>query len=148
GITLSREQLAVARNEAEKRGVRNVNFELADYREHSGSYDRIVSVGMFEHVGRPFYDNYFQQVRNMLKPEGIALIHTIGRSGPPGVTNPWIRKYIFPGGSTPALSEIARSVESTGLRVTDIEVWRLHYAQTLRRWYERFQQNREDIRAT
>lgn len=148
GITLSREQLAVARSEAEKRGVTNVNFELADYREHRGNYDRIVSVGMFEHVGRPFYDNYFQQVRNMLKPDGIALIHTIGRSGPPGVTNPWIRKYIFPGGSTPALSEITASVENTGLRVTDVEVWRLHYAQTLRRWYERFQQNREDIRST
>lgn len=147
GITLSKEQLSVARSEQQKRGVTNVRFELADYREHKGHYDRVVSVGMFEHVGRPFYNTYFQQVRNLLTQDGVALIHTIGRSGPPGITNPWIRKHIFPGGSTPALSEISQGVESSRLLLTDAEVWRLHYADTLNHWYERFQQHREEIRA-
>lgn len=146
GITLSKEQLIVARQEAEKRDACNVHFELADYREHKGNYDRIVSIGMFEHVGRPFYRTYFNQIKDLLDPQGVALIHTIGRSGPPGATNPWIRKYIFPGGATPALSEIAHAAEHSGVAVTDIEVWRLHYAYTLRRWYERFQHNREHIR--
>jgi cyclopropane-fatty-acyl-phospholipid synthase len=145
GITLSKEQLAVAQREKEIRGVRNVRFELCDYREHKGSYDRIVSVGMFEHVGRPFYDTYFGQVRDLLKQDGVALIHTIGRSGPPGLTNPWIRKHIFPGGSTPALSEISRGIEHSRLQINDIEVWRLHYANTLHTWYDRFQQHREVI---
>ena len=145
GITLSKEQLAVARREQEIRGARNVRFELSDYREHKGSYNRIVSVGMFEHVGRPFYETYFGQVRDLLRQDGVALIHTIGRSGPPGLTNPWIRKHIFPGGSTPALSEITRAIEHSRLQVNDIEVWRLHYANTLRSWYDRFQQNRDAI---
>src|SRR5690606_31799769 len=101
GITLSKEQLAVARQEKEKRGAHRVRFELADYREHKGSYDRIVSIGMFEHVGRPYYRAYFDKVKELLRPHGVALIHTIGRSGSAGLTNPWIRKYIFPGGSTP-----------------------------------------------
>jgi len=148
GITLSKEQLAAARREQQKRGVDNVRFELADYREHQGQYERIVSVGMFEHVGRPYYGTYFNKVEELLAPQGVALIHTIGRSGPPGLTNPWIRKYIFPGGSTPALSELASGVELSRLRVTDLEVWRLHYANTLRHWYERFQQHREEIRGS
>jgi len=147
GITLSKEQLAAARREQQQRGVTNVKFELADYREHQGQYDRIVSVGMFEHVGRPFYGTYFNRVQDLLTPDGVALIHTIGRSGPPGVTNPWIHKYIFPGGSTPALSELAGGVEQSRLRITDVEVWRLHYANTLQHWYERFQTNRQDIGA-
>jgi cyclopropane-fatty-acyl-phospholipid synthase len=147
GITLSREQLAVAEREKERRGLKNVRFELADYREHRGCYDRIVSIGMFEHVGRPFHRTYFHRVNELLKQEGVALIHTIGRSGPPGVTNRWIRQYIFPGGSTPALSELATAVEDSCLQPTDLEVWRLHYAHTLQQWFQRFQQHRGDIAA-
>jgi cyclopropane-fatty-acyl-phospholipid synthase len=147
GITLSREQLAAAQREQQQRGVDNVRFELADYREHEGSYDRIVSVGMFEHVGHPYHQVYFERVKQLLKPDGVALVHTIGRSGPPGVTNPWIRKHIFPGGSTPSLSELAVAVESQHLLVADIEVWRLHYARTLSLWHSRFQQHREKVRA-
>jgi cyclopropane-fatty-acyl-phospholipid synthase len=145
GITLSREQFAAAQRELARRKLRNVRFELADYREHRGSYDRIVSIGMFEHVGKPFYRTYFGQVRDLLKQDGVALIHTIGRNGPPGLTNPWIHKHIFPGGATPALSELAAAIESSRLRTTDVEVWRLHYAETLRCWYERFAQQRGDI---
>ena len=148
GITLSREQLAVCQREKQQRGLSNVDFLLADYREHQGRYDRIVSVGMFEHVGRPFHKRYFACVDHLLAPDGVALIHTIGRTGPPGVTNPWIQRYIFPGGSTPALSELATAVESTSLRCTDIEVWRLHYAHTLRHWFDRFQQHRSEIAAS
>src|SRR5690606_7244040 len=128
GITLSKEQLAVARAEKEKRGAHQVQFELADYREHNGSYDRIVSIGMFEHVGSFFYRQYFDQVKKLMIPHGVALIHTIGRSGPAGLTNPWIRKYIFPGGSTPSLSQIMTAVEGSRLQLCDTEVWRLHYA--------------------
>lgn len=145
GITLSKEQLAVANKEATKRGLTNVNFELADYREHNKRYDRIVSVGMFEHVGKPFYQQYFEKVHELMADDGVALIHTIGRSGPPGYSNPWIHKYIFPGGSTPAQSEIGSAIEKSGLITTDIEVLRLHYAKTLRHWYERFQEKRETI---
>lgn len=145
GITLSKEQLAVARAEKEKRGAHQVQFELADYREHNGSYDRIVSIGMFEHVGSPFYRQYFDQVKKLMKPHGVALIHTIGRSGPAGLTNPWIRKYIFPGGSTPSLSQIMTAVEGSRLQLCDTEVWRLHYAYTLQHWYERFQARRAEI---
>ncbi|MEY4640340.1 MAG: hypothetical protein RLZZ227_334 [Pseudomonadota bacterium] len=145
GITLSREQLAAAKREQERRGLKNVRFEMADYREHRGAYDRIVSVGMFEHVGRPFHESYFQQVRDLLKSNGVALVHTIGRTGPPGVTNRWILKNIFPGGGTPSLSELATAIESSRLKTTDAEVWRLHYAATLQAWYERFAQHRSDI---
>lgn len=146
GITLSREQLAAAERERERRGIDNVRFELADYREHRGRYDRIVSIGMFEHVGQPYHETYFEQVKNLLNPEGVALIHTIGRSGPPNVTNPWIRKHIFPGGSTPSLSQLAVAVESQHLLLADIEVWRLHYARTLSHWHARFQQSRDLVR--
>ena len=147
GITLSREQLAVAQREQQRRGLANVSFELCDYRQHNGEYDRIVSIGMFEHVGRPYHATYFRKVNELLKPDGVALIHTIGRTGAPGVTNRWIRRHIFPGGSTPALSELATAIEAGGLRTTDIEVWRLHYAETLHAWSERFQQHRGDIAA-
>ena len=145
GITLSKEQLAVAEREKAARGLSNVQFELADYREHKGLYDRIVSIGMFEHVGKPFHRQYFRRVYEMLKPQGVALVHTIGRNSPPGLTNRWIREYIFPGGSTPALSELATAIERSGLKTTDVEVWRLHYAQTLNHWYQRFEQHRDDI---
>jgi cyclopropane-fatty-acyl-phospholipid synthase len=145
GITLSKEQLAVARAEKERRGVQRVRFELADYREHQGSYDRIVSVGMFEHVGQPFYRTYFDKVRQLLKPQGTALIHTIGRCSPAGLTNAWIRKYIFPGGSIPSTALFTAAIEKSRLQLCDIEIWRLHYAITLQHWYERFQRNRADI---
>lgn len=146
GITLSKKQLAVARRRAKDLGLKNLSFELQDYREHDGCYDRIVSVGMFEHVGSPNYNIYFQCLRNMLRKDGIALVHSIGRSGPPGVSNPWITKYIFPGGSIPALSEMTQAVENSDLLLTDVEVLRLHYAQTLRIWYDRFQSHRDEIR--
>ncbi|MDX1785725.1 MAG: class I SAM-dependent methyltransferase, partial [Roseovarius sp.] len=104
-------------------------------------FDRIVSVGMFEHVGVPHYRVYFDKVRERLAPNGVALIHSIGRAGPPGATSPWIAKYIFPGGYVPALSEMTRAVENSGLIATDVEVWRLHYAETLRHWHDRFMAN-------
>ena len=104
-------------------------------------FDRIVSVGMFEHVGVPQYRTYFRQVRDLLAPDGVALIHTIGRTTPPGITSPWITRYIFPGGYCPALSEVMPAVQSSGLWTTDIEVWRLHYAETLRHWRSRFEAN-------
>jgi len=148
GITLSRRQLAAARRRAGEQGMEDrVHFELADYREHQGHYDRIVSIGMFEHVGRPYYTTYFRRVRQLLKEDGVALIHTIGHSGPPDNTNPWIRAHIFPGGSIPALSEICRAAEQAHCMITDIEVLRLHYMRTLHCWYERFQQHREEIQA-
>lgn len=152
GITLSKEQLAAAERERRLRlaagvkGADRVRFELADYREHTGRYDRIVSVGMFEHVGRPYYDTYFTRVRELMGADGVALLHTIGRSNPPGTTNPWIRRYIFPGGSTPALSEMSNGIENSRLQLTDLEIWRLHYADTLRHWLERFTHHRAAIR--
>jgi len=145
GITLSKQQLEFARQRQKTLGLKNVRFELEDYREHHDHYDRIVSIGMFEHVGKPFYNTFFENIKNMLNPEGAALVHSIGRSGPPGVTNPWIDKYIFPGGSIPALSEMCRSVENNRLLLTDVELLRLHYAHTLRVWFERFQQHRQEI---
>lgn len=147
GITLSKEQLAVARRRAWELGLDNVSFELQDYREHGGEYDRIVSVGMFEHVGKPFYNTYFDRINDMLRQDGVALIHSIGHSGPPRVTNPWITKYIFPGGGLPALSQMTGGVEKAGLMLTDVEVLRLHYARTLSAWYKRFQLHRDQIRA-
>lgn len=146
GITLSKEQLEVARRRAKEKGLRNVHFELQDYREHTGHYDRIVSIGMFEHVGKPNYDAYFQKIQELLALDGVALIHSIGRSGPPRVTNPWIRKHIFPGGSIPSLSEMAQGVEDVELMVTDVEILRLHYAQTLNAWQQRLQNHKDIIR--
>jgi len=142
GVTLSTEQHAVATERAERAGLSDkVEFRLQDYRKVRESFDRIVSVGMFEHVGVPHYDEYFSTVRDRLAPGGVALIHTIGRAQPPGVTSPWILKYIFPGGYIPALSEVLGPIERTQLWTTDIEVWRLHYAETLRTWYDRFMSN-------
>ena len=138
GITLSQEQLAAARARAREAGLADrVRFELLDYRALRGTYDRIVSVGMFEHVGISHYRHFFQALRRSLAPDGVALIHAIGRSHGPAVTNPWLAKYIFPGGYSPALSEVMPAVERSGLLATDIEVLRLHYAETLRRWRER-----------
>ncbi|MBO6678902.1 cyclopropane-fatty-acyl-phospholipid synthase family protein [Parvibaculum sp.] len=144
GVTLSREQLKVAQRRAEERGLaEKVEFRLQDYRTIKENFDRVVSVGMFEHVGVGHYGEYFGGVQHLLAPDGVALIHTIGRLDPPGSTNPWIAKYIFPGGYIPALSEMAGAVERSGLLMTDIEVLRLHYAQTLREWRKRFMERRE-----
>jgi cyclopropane-fatty-acyl-phospholipid synthase len=148
GLTLSTEQLAVARHRAAAAGLaERARFELLDYREAQGRYDRIVSVGMFEHVGVVHYSSYFRKVRELLADDGVALLHSIGRSDGPGATNPWIRRYIFPGGYSPALSEVTPTVERTGLFITDIEVLRLHYAETLKAWRARFNANRERVRA-
>lgn len=145
GITLSEQQLNTARQRAAALGLSNVRFELQDYREHKECYDRIVSIGMFEHVGMPYYDIYFEYLNSALGANGVGLIHSIGRAGPPDSTNPWIRKYIFPGGSIPSMSEMNQSAEKARFIQTDIEVLRLHYALTLRSWFERFQNNRDKI---
>ena len=147
GITLSEEQKLIAEARAIKEGLQDkVNFKLLDYRTDCGTFDRIVSVGMFEHVGTRNYKDYFDAIRNKLKENGIALVHTIGRMSPPGNNSPWLEKYIFPGGYTPALSEMVASVEKNYLCITDIEVWRLHYAKTLCHWHSRFTENEEQIR--
>ncbi|AQS91021.1 cyclopropane-fatty-acyl-phospholipid synthase [Gluconobacter albidus] len=148
GITLSREQLGVARQRAKDAGLDGqVRFELIDYRNLHQQFDRIVSVGMFEHVGPPQFEAFFQKVKACLKTDGVALIHSIGRMDGPGTTNPWIQKYIFPGGYSPALSETLAAIERSGLWMTDCEVLRLHYARTLAEWRKRFDANREKIRA-
>jgi cyclopropane-fatty-acyl-phospholipid synthase len=148
GVTLSSAQLEVARQKAKDEGLANrVNYALTDYRDVAGPYDRIVSVGMFEHVGRPNYDAYFGQVARLLKDDGVAVIHSIGRSDRPDVTQPWIAKHIFPGGYIPALSETLAAVERSGLIVTDIEILRLHYAETLRAWRRRFEAQRNEVAA-
>jgi cyclopropane-fatty-acyl-phospholipid synthase len=139
GVTLSVEQLKIAEDRARRAGLSNaVNFRLQDYRELIGPYDRIVSVGMFEHVGVNHYGTYFRKVRELLAEDGVAVIHFIGRSEPPAITNPFIAKYIFPGGYIPALSEVMTAIERSGLITTDVEILRLHYAETLRAWRERF----------
>ncbi len=146
GLTLSREQLRVARQRAQERGLADrVRFELQDYREHHGRYDRIVSVGMFEHVGTPNHVRYFDQVRRLLTDEGIALVHTIGCFAPFSRTNAWIRRYIFPGGAIPSLNEVTHATGNAGLVTTDLEVLRLHYARTLAEWLRRFRAHREEI---
>lgn len=147
GVTLSEEQHSLASQRAAAAGLSDkVSFRLMDYRHVSGKFDRIVSVGMFEHVGVPHYGEYFGKVRSLLEEHGIALIHTIGRTDGPGATSPWINKYIFPGGYVPAMSEAIKSVEKRDLIATDVEVWRLHYAETLRHWYERFMANIDQAR--
>ncbi len=147
GITLSAEQLAVARRRAEIAELdHRVGFALEDYRALRGQFDRIVSVGMFEHVGTPYYQAFFDKIARLLTEDGVAVIHSIGRMDGPGVTSAWIRKYIFPGGYVPALSEVLPAVERAGLWVTDIEILRLHYAETLRHWRERFTANLDVIR--
>ncbi|WP_288411354.1 cyclopropane-fatty-acyl-phospholipid synthase family protein [uncultured Sphingomonas sp.] len=138
GVTLSEEQIKVARRRAEEAGVADkVKFELIDYRAVTGRFDRIVSVGMFEHVGPPQYGTFFRKCRELLTDDGVMLLHTIGRMGVPGVTDTFTTKYIFPGGYNPALSEIVRGYEGTKLIATDIEVLRVHYALTIDHWYDR-----------
>jgi cyclopropane-fatty-acyl-phospholipid synthase len=142
GVTLSEEQHRTATARARKAGLADrAEFRLMDYREVEGIFDRVVSVGMFEHVGAPHYRAYFRTVRDRLAADGVALVHTIGRTTPPGANSPWIEKYIFPGGYIPALSEMMAAVEKEGLVSQDIEVWRLHYAYTLRHWHDRFVAN-------
>jgi cyclopropane-fatty-acyl-phospholipid synthase len=145
GVTLSEEQFAVASERARQSGFGDrLDFRLQDYRDVPESFDRIVSVGMFEHVGVRGYDEFFRTVRRQLKDDGVMLLHAIGRNSVPGATNPWIRKYIFPGGYIPSLSEVLPAIERSGLYVTDIEILRLHYAETLRAWRERFMENRDE----
>jgi cyclopropane-fatty-acyl-phospholipid synthase len=146
GITLSQEQLALARVRASERNLgRAVEFRLQDYRDVAEKFERVVSVGMFEHVGVGFYDRFFKSCAQVLAEDGVMMLHAIGRSEGPGITNPWIAKYIFPGGYIPALSEVLPAVERAGLLVADIEILRLHYAQTLRAWRERFLAHRETV---
>jgi cyclopropane-fatty-acyl-phospholipid synthase len=146
GLTLSREQLAVANERARAKGIADrVRFHLRDYRAETGTYDRIVSVGMFEHVGINHYEEFFATVNRLLAPDGVMLLHAIGRLNGPGQTNSWIRKYIFPGGYAPALSEVLPVVERSGLLTTDVEILRMHYAITINRWQERFTANRAEI---
>ncbi|WP_299550504.1 cyclopropane-fatty-acyl-phospholipid synthase family protein [uncultured Tateyamaria sp.] len=149
GITLSENQLATAQRRADAAGLSNqIEFRLQDYRHTSGTFDRIVSVGMLEHVGVPNFDTYFGRVAGLLDPDGVALIHTIGRSAPPIAHSSWINKYIFPGGYVPSLSELAPAMERSGLWQTDIEVWRLHYAKTIRHWRDRFDAHLDEVRST
>ncbi|WP_257539999.1 cyclopropane-fatty-acyl-phospholipid synthase family protein [Sphingobium sp. CFD-1] len=146
GITLSEEQLKVARQRAQDAGVSDhVRFELIDYRDMEGPFDRIVSVGMFEHVGTAHYRTFFNKCRDLLTPEGVMLIHTIGRVDGPGITDAFTQKYIFPGGYIPALSEMLKGSEGTRLMVTDVEVLRLHYGLTIREWYKRAMEHKEEI---
>jgi len=146
GITLSEEQLAAARTRAAEAGLSHcVKFELLDYRAMDRQFDRIVSVGMFEHVGIPNYKTFFGTINRCLKPDGIALVHSIGRFAGAGATNSWIAKYIFPGGYSPALSEVLGPIERSGLITTDIEILRLHYAKTIAHWRRRFAANLDAI---
>ena len=146
GITLSEEQLKVARSRAQRAGLSDrVSFELADYRELGGTFDRIVSVGMFEHVGQPQYRTYFRRIRELMAEDGVALMHTIARAGGPGSTDSFTRKYIFPGGYSPALSEVVTPIEKEMLWITDVEVLRLHYAKTLDAWLRRTRFARDEI---
>ena len=148
GVTLSTEQLALAEGRADSTGLRDrVRFRLEDYRDTRGPFDRIVSVGMFEHVGAAHYDTFFGKIAELLTEDGVALLHTIGRPDGPGATNAWISKYIFPGGYIPSLSEIVASIEKAGLFVTDVEVLRMHYAETLKAWRERFLSRRDEAKA-
>lgn len=148
GVTLSTEQHAYAERRADEVGLADhVRFLLQDYRQVTGRYNRIVSVGMFEHVGIGHYREYFQKIRNLLTDDGVALLHTIGSAEGPSGANPWIHKYIFPGGYTPALSEIVPVIERAGLYITDVEVLRLHYAETLKAWRLRFAENRQSAAA-
>ena len=145
GITLSREQHARAQQRAIERGrAQDAIFRIEDYRDVAGRFDRIVSVGMFEHVGVGFYDTYFRKCAELLDDDGVFVLHTIGRSGPPSVTNPWIAKYIFPGGYIPALSEVLPAIERARLMATDVEILQFHYAETLKAWRDRFLAHREE----
>ena len=146
GITLSKNQLDYSVKKAKELNLENqVTFKLMDYREINEKFDKIVSVGMFEHVGRKFYKKFFSQVNKLLKNDGIALIHTIGSVNPPRDPHPWITKYIFPGGYTPSMSEVTGPIEKSGLSVSDVEVLRMHYSYTLRHWKQNFLNNREKV---
>jgi cyclopropane-fatty-acyl-phospholipid synthase len=148
GVTLSDEQAASARARVAERGLEGkVEFRLQDYRDIAERFDRIVSVGMFEHVGVNHYDTYIRKMAEMLDENGVALLHYIGRSGRPSTTSAWIKKYIFPGGYIPSLSEVMPSIERSGFVVTDIEILRLHYAKTLKAWRQRFLARREEMAA-
>jgi len=143
GVTLSEEQHAVAQRRARESGLaERARFEIVDYRALTGPFDRIVSVGMFEHVGVNHYRTFFKKCAQLLADDGVMLLHTIGRTSGPSVTNAFIRKYIFPGGYIPALSEVVPAIEKAGLIITDVEILRLHYAETLKAWRERFMANR------
>ena len=146
GITLSENQLKYSQNKVKELNLENqVNFKLMDYRELNEKFDRVVSVGMFEHVGRKFYGKYFEKVSNLLVDDGLALIHTIGSVMTPRDPHPWITKYIFPGGYTPSLSEVAKPIERSGLIISDMEVLRMHYSHTLRHWKERFLGKKDEV---
>jgi cyclopropane-fatty-acyl-phospholipid synthase len=146
GVTLSQEQHAVANERAAERGLADhARFALQDYRDIDGPFDRIVSVGMFEHVGVGHYKEFFRKCAELLADDGVMVLHSIGRSEGPNVTNPWIAKYIFPGGYIPSLSEVLPHIENAGLLTTDIEILRLHYAETLKNWRERFLAHREEV---
>lgn len=146
GVTLSDEQHAMARERVKRAGLESrVDIRIQDYRHVEGTFDAVVSVGMFEHVGVGHYLEYFSKIRDLLTDGGCALVHSIGRKGGPGTTGKWIRKYIFPGGYSPALSETLTQIEKSKLWITDIEIWRLHYAETLLEWGNRFQVNREKV---
>ncbi|MBS4083088.1 MAG: class I SAM-dependent methyltransferase [Rhizobiales bacterium] len=148
GVTLSDEQYAVSKQRAaEKRLERQVEFRLQDYRDIPESFDRIVSVGMFEHVGVDHYKQFFRKTASLLNEDGVAVLHSIGRSDRPTATSAWIAKYIFPGGYIPSLSEVIPAIERSGLIVTDIEILRLHYAETLKAWRQRFLAHREEVLA-
>ena len=148
GVTLSEEQHGIANQRAADEGLSDrAKFELTDYRNIEDKFDRLVSVGMFEHVGVGHFAEYFQHVARLMKPDGVFMLHAIGRADGPGATNPFIRKYIFPGGYIPALSEVLPHIEKAGLYVTDIEILRLHYAETLKAWREAFMANRERAKA-
>lgn len=148
GVTLSEEQHKYATDRAEAEGLSDrVRFELRDYRKVTETFDRVVSVGMFEHVGVPHYAEFFDNLSDRMKPDGVTLLHSIGRAGPPSATSRWIAKYIFPGGYIPALSEVAPVIEQSGLHMTDLEVWRLHYAETLKHWSDRFIAREDEARA-
>ena len=146
GITLSENQFKTAQRRAQEEGLNDkVKFELCDYRNERNQYDRIVSVGMFEHVGVNYYKNFFSKTYELLKEKGVFLLHTIGQKGKPSATSPWIRKYIFPGGYIPSMSEILKTCEKLNINITDIEIMRLHYATTLTRWYKNTLKNKENI---
>ena len=145
GVTLSTEQLQVANARAGEKNLKDrAKFLLEDYRDIPGPFHRIVSVGMFEHVGVDHYDTYFKRCAELLTEDGVMVLHSIGRPEGPGITNPWVAKYIFPGGYIPALSEVLPAIERAGLLVSDIEILRLHYAETLKAWRERFMARREE----
>ena len=146
GVTLSKDQFALATERVKAAGLGDrVEIRLQDYRDVNGPYDRVVSVGMFEHVGVQHFEEYFSTIRRVMADDGVALVHSIGRKGGPGTTGKWIRKYIFPGGYSPALSETFAEIEKAKLWVTDMEILRLHYGHTLRRWDDRFQANRDKV---